>query len=460
METGSFSGGATLTDGAYLYTALVHFHRSTGARTRGQTSSYFQGIPLNNNIRPVMGRNAGNISRGYFSGAVSPHDVLRRHTLFGYFNLRYDIDFSVVAETKLIEGFFGDRVRFDPSVACKYLRWCPRCSDEEFEAYGFASWKTVHQIRSIHVCHIHGNLLLLRCKQCGGYPGDWRKFRLPGESCPYCRSSEFEGSSIDAGTAYQQFVQDVAAAFSYQTNIYRGKKWATLIATFVSRFNSLSDAENALSNYLFSKWKVPCLAALGDLLQVRVGSTSRLFDIGTKSMCFRILLYRAMITLSPDMLREDLAVSVPSIARSGTLFASTAGRHAVLVGIDEVTQAALIAPGSIKDAAASMGLDYDSTYRKWKRLLNSMLAELGEEAVREMLPDGRRFHRVTRVGRGQDLMAAYKHRISTVLQENPTHTRVSLWREHFRAMKYLSVNDYDWLANLVGWNRLSKHPIK
>lgn len=407
-----------------------------------------------------MGRNAGNISRGYFVGAVSPQDVLRRHTLFGYFHLRYDTDFAIVGEKKLIDGLFGDHVtaRFDSSMACKYLRWCPRCSDEDFKAYGFASWKTVHQIRSIHVCHIHGDLLLLRCKQCGEYPGDWRKFRLPGEACPNCRSYEFEGASIVAGSAYQQFVQDVAAAFSYQTDMYRDKAWATLMATFVSRFNSLSDAENALSNYLYSKWEVSCLAALGDLLQVRVGSTSRLFDIGTKSICFRILLCRAMMTLDPDLLREGVAVSTPFIVGSGNLFASTVGRHAILVGIDELTRAALIAPGSIKDAAASMGLDYDSTYRKWKRLLKSMLAELGEDAVRGMLPEGRRFHKVTRVGGGQDLMAAYKHRIATALLESPTHTRASLWLEHFRAMKYLSLNDYDWLANLIGGNMLSKRP--
>lgn len=85
METGSFRGGATLTDGAYLYTALVHLHRSTGASIRGRTSSEFRGVRLNKNIPKVMGINAGYVSRTYFAGTVSPQDVLRRHTLFSIY---------------------------------------------------------------------------------------------------------------------------------------------------------------------------------------------------------------------------------------------------------------------------------------------------------------------------------------------------------------------------------------
>lgn len=419
----------------------------------------FRGV-LDKNIPRVMGNHAGYVSQTYFAGAVAPHDVIRRHTLFGYFHLRHTKEWAVVREKKLIGGerFEGRKYRFEPSMTCEYLRWCSQCSDEELEVYGFSSWKTIHQIRSIHICHVHGEPLLLRCKQCGANPGDWRKFRLPGEPCPSCKSLEFEGVDIFAGTAYKQFVRDVAAAFENQIEVYRDKAWAMLVAKFKSIFKSPLEADNALSNYLYSKWGVTSLAAIGDLLQVRVNSTSGLFEAGAKSICFRILLRRAMGELTPNVLSESTKPEISSIAGSNTLFASTVSRHALLVGIDEFTKAALTSPGSIKDAAARAGLDYDNTFRKWKRVLTSMLAELGEDVVREMLPEGRRFNKVARVGGGQDLMAAYKHRISAVLQENPTHSRGDLWLEHFRAMKYLSVNDYDWLAKLIDGNMLSRRP--
>lgn len=184
----------------------------------------FRGV-LDENIPRVMGNHAGYVSRTYFAGAVAPHDVIRRYTLFGYFNLRHAKEFVAVREKDLIDGacFDGRRCKFESSMACEYLRWCPQCSGEELEVYGFASWKTIHQIRSIHICHIHGDPLLIRCKQCGTCPGDWRKFRLPGEPCPSCKSLDFEGISIVAGAAYQQFVRDVAAAFESQLEVYRDK---------------------------------------------------------------------------------------------------------------------------------------------------------------------------------------------------------------------------------------------
>ncbi|WP_367158575.1 TniQ family protein [Comamonas sp.] len=47
------------------------------------------------------------------------------------------------------------------------LRWCECCADEESDAYGFTSWKIVHRISQVRVCHIHGDPLLSMCRVCG-----------------------------------------------------------------------------------------------------------------------------------------------------------------------------------------------------------------------------------------------------------------------------------------------------
>jgi hypothetical protein len=83
---------------------------------------------------------------------------------------------------------------------------------------------------------------------------------------------------------------------------------------------------------------------------------------------------------------------------------------------------------------------------------------LGEDAVRALLPEGRQVHLVAKSGRAQYLLDGYKSLLTAALARDPGITRVSLWREHYRAMRYVSRMDYEWLAKMVGGNMPSRRP--
>lgn len=333
------------------------------------------------------------------------------------------------------------------------MRWCKRCADSECDEYGFATWKVVHQLASVRICHIHAEPLLSRCSVCGVAIGHLDRFRLPGEACPKCNGFAFEGSSIVCSDAYRTFVRDVVDAFEKQVDIYRDSSWSTWLLNFTSSFDSTLDAETAVIGYLCREWEVSSIAKILDLIQVAPGNNVRLFALGDRALCVRILLHRAMLNLCRTEHTQSRELVAAKMANSSSSrFAVVLREHAALLMFGERIVDALVMPLSVTDAASAAGLPYDRTYRAWKKVLKSMVAALGEGYVRELLPDERRIHKVAKVTRGQSLMVAYKSRVVDLLKDDPSLTRVKLWREHYKAMRYLSRNDYEWLVQMVGGN--------
>ena len=457
LQTGQNQAGSYLPNGAYLYTALVHLHRSSVHRVRNKSIAAFLGLPLATEVPVLMGRNAGYISSTYFFDVVSPHELLRRHTLFGVTHLGLDEDIALYREEQLIVGMVKG-IRLGAEVA-QNLRWCKRCADEERESYGFASWKVVHQLLSVRVCHIHGDPLLLRCKECGIAPGALRYLRLPGEACPGCQSSDFEQDNVVLRDAYQIFVRNVASMFINQESVYRESAWFRYVSRFVSSFPSESDAEKEVIGFLCREWEVLTTEEIWESLQIPPSDRGGLFSEGSQFLSIRVLISRAMRALRPSLLPGDVVPDACSRDSSeDSTFGSTVRQHARSIGISERITSALASPSNIKDAAVEAGLDYIKTLSAWRKVLKSMKKALGEDAIRTLLPEGRRIQKVTRVGRKQDLLNAYKSRISALLEQDPGMSRTRLWREHYRAMHYLSKFDYEWLAKKIGGNMPSRRP--
>lgn len=148
---------ATLQNGADLYTALVYFHRSSARRISKRTTASFLNLPKDTAIPRVMGRNVGYISRTYFGGALSPQDLLRGHTLFGFLQLARHKDHASDLEESII-SCGANALHVSNVPRSQELRWCKTCADEELEVYGFAGWKVVHQLASVRIWHINGFL--------------------------------------------------------------------------------------------------------------------------------------------------------------------------------------------------------------------------------------------------------------------------------------------------------------
>lgn len=455
--------GVTLPNGTYLYTALVHSHRSAGHTSRNKTIAAFLGLKRVIQAPLLMGRNAGHISRTYFAGVVLPRDVLRRHTLFGYLHLARNEADAHEREELLIHGS-KQKGYLIGSEGAKDLRWCKRCADDELECFGVANWKTIHQLESVRICHIHGDPLLVRCKGCGITPGSLRFFRLPGEACPGCNGSEFEEDSVVVRDAYQIFVQDVAAAFEKQDTAYRDAAWFNSVYEFIRNFPTKQDAERDLIAFLCRMWSVSSMDEIWKTLQVSPPSQGRLFVKAAQSINVRVLLHRAMLAIQQcgPQLREprtylvDDACSANSAYRSP--FASVVRMHAKALGLGVDITHALASSSNVKAAAATAGLSYSQTFSAWKKVLRSMTGALGEDAVRKMLPKDRRVHKVQRIGRRQNQLEAYKLRVTAVLELNPGMSRGELWRQHYKAMRFLSRMDYGWLAKMVGGSNSRRRP--
>lgn len=461
MQTGQNQAGSYLPNGAYLYTALVHLHRSSGHRLRNKTTAAFLGLPLVSGVPYLMERHVGYISRTYFASVVSPHELLRRHTLFGFIHLGLDEDEALYREDQLIHGMEKGRWRvlgLGTEVA-QNLRWCKQCADEERDSYGVASWKTVHQLASVRICHIHGDPLFVRCKGCGITPGSLRNFRLPGDVCPGCKSSDFEAEHVVPRDAYQIFVRDIAAAFQNQDCVYRDGAWSSYVSRFVSSFSSKSDAENEVIGFLCQEWEVSTAEEIWASLQMPFPIRGGLFTKGGRSLCVRVLLSRAMRALRPSLPPDGDVLNACSIDSSDdSLFGSVVRQHAKSLGFGERITNALVSSSNIRKATAEAGLEYARTLYAWKKVLKSMKDALGEDAVRALLPEGRQVHLVAKVGRAQYLLDGYKSLLTAALARDPGITRVSLWREHYRAMRYVSRMDYEWLAKMVGGNMPSRRP--
>lgn len=384
--------GATLPKGAYLYTALVHLHRSSAHLQRQTTAARFVNAPRVAAIPHLMGTKAGRISGTYFAGSLSPYEVLRRHTFFGYLNLALDkVDASdreeaLVQDTVRSLNFSIDRV--------ESLRWCECCAEDELEVYGFASWKVVHQLPSVRICHIHEIPLLSHCKICGSALGTVLNFRLPGDACPKCKQCDFTGDDVVVCDAYRLLVRNIAKAFENQEDDFRYSAWNKNISSFIESFISCDDAQKALKEFLCTEWGISSLEDIFILLQAPLPAKGTLFDWGDRHLSVRVLLCDAMrlIRLSKgvSIIKDVLDFTSQPEVKKNIEFADVVKRHALKLNISMRIADVISGSLNIKLAASAAGLDYAVALRAWKIILMSMKAELGGEEVRRLLPEGRR----------------------------------------------------------------------
>ena len=96
-----FAGNVLLPPGFYLYTALVHAHRLSDSPNKIKSLAAFLATPLIREAPAWMGPYAGHISQTYFASSLLPNEVLRSHTLFGYFHLSCDKADAVAREESL-----------------------------------------------------------------------------------------------------------------------------------------------------------------------------------------------------------------------------------------------------------------------------------------------------------------------------------------------------------------------
>lgn len=380
--------GATLKSGTYLYTALVHRLRSSSHLSKRQTVANFLNLPHNINLPLCMGWNAGYVSRTYFAGILTPQELLRQHTLYGYLNLSQNMAEADALEKLLILGNpYNSIVR---SASVQALRWCECCASIESEAYGFASWKVIHQIPQVAICHIHGKPLLSMCKGCGAAIGAVQNFRLPGEPCSKCNSTNFEGEIIHVRDAHWSLVKNIANAFETQVNTFRHNVWNDEVSLFISNFPSWVDAQKVVVDYICREWEVSSIKQVWELMNIPLLIAENIFENGDKYLSVRILLSRVMQLICPKISGVLGSGDAMSSGHSSQLCFSTVVReYASRLGISGRTTYALIMPFSLYSASVASGLSYITLNNAWSKVRKLMVLDMGAEKVRSILPGNR-----------------------------------------------------------------------
>lgn len=389
LESPVARAGATLRNGTYLYTALVHKHRSSSHLSKRKTVASFLNLPCGKDVPRSMGWNAGYISRTYFAGALAPQELLRRHTLFGYIHLAYNKAEADALEKLLILGNANEPIVRAGGV--QNLRWCEYCADDESETYGFATWKVVHQIPLVRVCPVHGDPLLSRCRLCGTAIGALQYFRLPGDPCPKCKRSDFGGENIAVRDAHWSLIKSIANAFETQSNIFRHDTWNGQASLFISNYPSWVEAQKAVVDFICYEWRLSSIKLVWELINTPLPIKGNIFESGDRYLTARILLNHAMQEIYPQISEVQGIAEASLLERSSSLdFSVVIRSYAYNLGIGGRITDALAMPLGLQAAAATAGLAYSTVYLAWRRVLSSMKADLGPDFVRDLLPEYRR----------------------------------------------------------------------
>lgn len=438
-----------ISSGTLLHSALVHLHRSSGWSNRYKSLKRFYGSD-GVSYANWFGAGVETVSKSYFANSLTPIEVLSRHTIFGFYALGLSELRAAEWADELIGGYARGAARFsrtNGSVAAKSgLRWCSACAAGEREQVGFATWKVVHQLPFVHSCPIHSISLCIHCVRCKQPLDDTRAFRLPGEACLNCGSTEFAETESLHVDAYKKLVRRTAIAIEIQDATYRPQNWALLTRRFLAEFDSFSEALCALSERLCSLWGVSCLEAIKPS-QVGILNTRVLQDVlhgglTTSPLLAQLVVVEAIEGICPGIL--DATAKVAKTPSSQCQTASPAWedhfkRHAADLGMHQGLVRQVIASHFAIDAAQEVGISRFQARKLVGRVNALICGELGMDSMPNEAP---RFSRRVPAEMRREIFRA---RIMALVEESPENGRREAWVRWPHPIDWLLKNDREWL---------------
>lgn len=198
-----------LPPGATLHSLATFLHRSCGARNgRASCLRYYGLEKFQLELANPSGQGAEHLSTEFLGGMPSGLELIRRHTLIGlYGSVMHDHWWGHQSAAEIAKG-----AQHSHCVSRKLMRgplsWCPDCSREDFDRYGWAPWRVVHQVPFVHHCPVHGKALLSICAQCNEPLGYGFRWRLPGDSCRKCKGNSFRPAFVvEQSRGYQRMLR-------------------------------------------------------------------------------------------------------------------------------------------------------------------------------------------------------------------------------------------------------------
>lgn len=435
-------------NGSHIYNGLVYMHRSAAHRSKNRSRDSFFGF-----MRSLAGPtdliscDHSYLCNTYFSGALNSRDSMIRHTYLGYHNL----GMSKLDADRLLAAMDSGTSYLPRHLHLRnegnfFLRWCPKCAEEDIQVKGVGFWNVLHQIPSLDICYKHGDPLLWRCRSCKSIPGFLIGFRLPGEACKTCGALDFEGDDFSPSPGQIKLSKAAAHAFFSQSDVYREEVWEANLIDFVRKIGSINAAEQYVNSVICRDWRISSYQELLELIHVKDASGHGFLTKVGKTLCEKIVIGVAMKEINPRKLN---GISLPDKRICNEYFADVVKKFGQDLMMDVPLLTQLATDRSISEVANKMGLRRGFVANKWGILLMSLLKFLGEETVREILPESRRLNNRTLVCRVTDPKIRYRNKVMEVLKSNPKITRSELWMKCGSEMRYLRRNDHEWVVENV-----------
>lgn len=173
-----------------------------------------------------MGYGAQRLVDTNFRGLVTAQELLTKNSVFGFLNLRYE-----PSEAARWAGLHAERASLGRTHGAlrlghkQGLAWCPECLEADLNRRGYGDWRVLHQLPFMSLCPVHRRPLLVSCRRCGLALDSGKGFRLPGDSCSSCGSTEFSTVGGPNSDMYFSVLREVRRIFISQSDDYRPSGW-------------------------------------------------------------------------------------------------------------------------------------------------------------------------------------------------------------------------------------------
>lgn len=173
-----------------------------------------------------MGFGAQRLADTNFLGLVTAQELLTKNAVFGFLNLRYEPSeaarWADLFAARVIPGSTHGALRHGLKQG---LAWCPKCLELDLTRRGYGDWRVLHQLPFMSRCPVHRRHLLVSCRSCGLALDSGQGFRLPGDSCSNCGSTDFSAVGGPDSEMYFGLLREVRRIFASQSDDYRPSGW-------------------------------------------------------------------------------------------------------------------------------------------------------------------------------------------------------------------------------------------
>lgn len=164
----------TLYNDEILYSTIARYHiRSGNINYSHTTEEIFGRHTVKSSI--YLPSNIGNIVKNlpvnYLGDEI---DIINNHTLYPFYSTFLSPSMSDKVLNSMIKENGGDiysRVGICASAISmpKYLKFCPKCMEEDLKKYGESYWHRIHQVQCVEVCPKHKIILQNSSVQINAY---------------------------------------------------------------------------------------------------------------------------------------------------------------------------------------------------------------------------------------------------------------------------------------------------